>query len=113
MTQSSRRCSRRCFDTWLPKWRAAPYAQVHGIETDPGNPQNRPRWLEQPHPDCDHAAGFRFPDAVREVFVHREGESVIPTPRLSNWSGFFSAGLRASVDFMEDTYRRLVQERSI
>ena len=57
--------------------------------------------------------GFRFPDAVREVFIHREGESVILTPRPSNGSGFFSSGLQASADIMEDTERMLVQVRSI
>lgn len=56
---------------------------------------------------------FRFPDAVREVFIHREGESVVLTPRPSDWSGFFSSGLRASAEFMEDTERMSVQERSI
>lgn len=56
---------------------------------------------------------FRFPDAVREVFIHREGESVVLTPRPSDWSGFFSSGLQASAEFMEDTERMLVLERSI
>lgn len=55
---------------------------------------------------------FRFPDAVREVFIRREGESVILTPRPSDWSGFFSSGLKASADFMGDTEHMLVQERS-
>lgn len=55
---------------------------------------------------------FRFPKAVREVFIRREGESVILTPRPSDWSGFLSSGLKASPDFMVDDERLPVQERS-
>lgn len=55
---------------------------------------------------------FRFPNTVREVFIRREGESVILTPRPRDWSGFFLSGLQASADFMGDTERALVQERS-
>jgi antitoxin VapB len=54
---------------------------------------------------------FRFPEAVREVFIRREGESVILTPRPNDWSGFFASDLRASRDFMADTERLPVQER--
>jgi antitoxin VapB len=55
--------------------------------------------------------GFRFPEDVREVFIRREGESVILTPRPSDWSAFFASGLKASPDFMADTERPPVQER--
>lgn len=54
---------------------------------------------------------FRFPDQVREVFIRREGESVILTPRPRDWSGFFACG-HASADFMADVERLPVQERS-
>lgn len=54
---------------------------------------------------------FRFPDAVREVFIRRDGESVVLTPRPSDWSGFFASGLTASADFMADADRLPVQER--
>jgi len=56
--------------------------------------------------------GFRFPDAVREVFIRREGESIILTPRPSNWSGFFASGAKASADFMAGVERLPVQERT-
>lgn len=54
---------------------------------------------------------FRFPDSVREVFIRRDGESVVPTPRPSDGSGFFASGLTASADFMADADRLPVQER--
>ncbi len=54
---------------------------------------------------------FRFPESVREVFIRREGESVVLTPRPSDWTGFFTSGLRASPDFMVDKERMPVQER--
>ena len=43
---------------------------------------------------------FRFPEAVREVFIRREGESIVLTPRPSDWSGFFASGAKTSSDFM-------------
>ncbi|GAA0746402.1 type II toxin-antitoxin system VapB family antitoxin [Ideonella azotifigens] len=55
---------------------------------------------------------FRFPESVQEVFIRREGESVILTPRPSDWSGFFALGLKASPDFMATDERMPVQERS-
>jgi antitoxin VapB len=55
---------------------------------------------------------FRFPESVREVFIRREGESVILTPRPTDWSGFFASGLKASADFMAAAERLPVQERS-
>ncbi len=55
---------------------------------------------------------FRFPDTVREVFIRKEGDSVILTPRPHDWSGFFASGLKASADFMADAERLPVQERS-
>jgi antitoxin VapB len=54
---------------------------------------------------------FRFPETVREVFIRREGDSVILTPRPTDWSAFFAAGLKASPDFMIDGERLPVQER--
>ncbi|MFO1268237.1 MAG: type II toxin-antitoxin system VapB family antitoxin [Rubrivivax sp.] len=56
--------------------------------------------------------GFRFPESVRQVFIRREGESVILTPRPSDWSGFFASDLKASPDFMADVERMPVQERA-
>lgn len=55
---------------------------------------------------------FRFPDSVREVFIRREGESVILTPRPNDWSAFLALDAKASADFMADIERLPVQERS-
>lgn len=55
---------------------------------------------------------YRFPDSVREVFIRREGESVILTPRPSDWSSFFASGMKASADFMAQPERLPIQERS-
>ena len=57
-------------------------------------------------------ASFRFPDSVREVFIRREGESVILTPRPSDWTGFFASGKKASADFMTNVESLPVQDRS-
>lgn len=55
---------------------------------------------------------FRFAESVREVFIRRDGESVILTPRPSDWSSFFASDLKASADFMRDIERMPIQERS-
>ena len=55
---------------------------------------------------------FRFPASVREVFIRREGESVILTPRPVDWSGFFASRAKASADFMVDAEHMPVQERA-
>jgi len=55
---------------------------------------------------------FRFPESVREVFIRREGESVVLTPRPTDWSSFFVSGLTVSADFMADADRLPGQGRS-
>ncbi len=55
---------------------------------------------------------FRFPESVREVFIRREGESVVLTPRPSDWTSFFTSDLKASADFMVESDRLPVQERT-
>lgn len=55
---------------------------------------------------------FRFPDSVREVFIRREGESVVLTPRPTDWSDFFASGQTASADFMADAESMPIQERA-
>lgn len=56
--------------------------------------------------------GYRFPESVREVFIRREGESVVLTPRPTDWSGFFASGMTASDDFMAESERMPIQERT-
>ena len=54
---------------------------------------------------------YRFADSVREVFIRREGESVVLTPRPTDWSGFFALGMTVSDDFMSSSERLPIQER--
>jgi antitoxin VapB len=56
--------------------------------------------------------GYRFPKSVREVFIRREGESLVLTPRPTDWSSFLASGLKASDDFMADSKRMPIQDRS-
>lgn len=56
--------------------------------------------------------GFRFAQGVHEVYIRREGDTVILTPRPTDWSAFLSGDLRATADFMRDRERLPVQERS-
>ena len=55
---------------------------------------------------------FRFPDSVREVFIRREGDEVVLSPRPVDWAAFLASDTRASDDFMVDVDRMPVQERS-
>lgn len=55
---------------------------------------------------------FRFPASVHEVFIRREGESIVLMPRPPDWSGFFTSGMAASADFMEQRERMSIQERT-
>jgi antitoxin VapB len=55
--------------------------------------------------------GFRFPETVREVYIRREGENVILTPRPTSWSTFFASGLKASPDFLNEREQQQPRER--
>ena len=55
---------------------------------------------------------YRFPESVREVYIRREGESVVLTPRPTDWSGFFASGVTVSADFMAEGERLPIQERT-
>jgi antitoxin VapB len=56
--------------------------------------------------------GFRFAQGVHEVYIRREGDAVILTPRPTDWSAFLTSDLQATADFMQDRERLPVQERS-
>ncbi len=43
-------------------------------------------------------AEFRFP--AKQVFVSREGERVILSPRPASWDAFFESGPKPTSDFM-------------
>ena len=55
---------------------------------------------------------YRFHESVHEVFIRREGESVVLTPRPTDWSGFFASGMTASADYMAESERMPIQERT-
>ncbi|GDY36328.1 hypothetical protein ACINB_22200 [Acidovorax sp. NB1] len=57
--------------------------------------------------------GCRFADSVREVFIRREGERLVLTPRPTDWSGFFASGVKTSADFMALHERLPIQERVV
>lgn len=46
-----------------------------------------------------------------EVFIRKEGEEVILSPRPSNWDAYLESAPVASDDFMEDVDDLPVQER--
>lgn len=48
---------------------------------------------------------------MSEVFIRRDGESIVLTPRPTDWSGFFAGGLKASADFMAESEPMPIQER--
>lgn len=52
---------------------------------------------------------FQFKE--REVFVHKEGETVILSPRPKDWSGLLNPEAAASEEFMKNVEKLPVQER--
>lgn len=52
---------------------------------------------------------FQF--KTREVFIRREGDEVILSPRPLDWDDYLDEGPVASDEFMEDVYDLPVQER--
>lgn len=55
---------------------------------------------------------FRFPEDVRDVYIRKQGEDVILSPRPKDWAAFIASNVRASDDFMADVEDLPVQERS-
>ncbi len=54
-------------------------------------------------------AEYRF--AGKEVFIRREGDRVILSPKPDSWAGYLNHGPRATADFMEGVEELPVQER--
>ncbi|MBV9572071.1 MAG: antitoxin [Alphaproteobacteria bacterium] len=52
---------------------------------------------------------FQF--KTREVFIRRQGEDVILSPRTANWSDYLAHAPAASPDFMQSVEDLPVQER--
>jgi antitoxin VapB len=55
---------------------------------------------------------YRFPEGMKEVFIRKDGEDIILSPRPSDWSAFLRSAVRATDDFMVDMEDLPVQERS-
>lgn len=53
---------------------------------------------------------FRF--KTREVFIHKDGDKVILTPRWTDWAEYLEHGRRASPEFMQNVEKLPVQERT-
>jgi antitoxin VapB len=54
---------------------------------------------------------FQFPTS--EVFIRRQGDEVILSPRPENWSAYLASDSVASAEFMEGVEDLPVQERSL
>ncbi len=54
-------------------------------------------------------ASFRF--ATNEVFIEREGDKVILSPKPSDWDAFFADAARPTDDFMIDRVDEPPQQR--
>jgi antitoxin VapB len=52
---------------------------------------------------------FQF--QTKEVFIRKEGDDVILSPRPADWGAFFTEGPVASAEFMEGVEDLPVQER--
>jgi len=52
---------------------------------------------------------FRF--STTEVFIRREGEEVILSPRPADWGSYLTDGPQASSGFMDQVEEQPVQER--
>jgi antitoxin VapB len=55
---------------------------------------------------------FRFPTGMKEVFIRKQGDEVILSPRPQDWSDFLASDIRVTDDFMADVEKLPVQERS-
>ena len=56
-------------------------------------------------------AEFRFEGT--EVYIRKEGEQVILSPRPTSWDDFFDSSLRATEDFMAERVDLPPQERRL
>ena len=56
-------------------------------------------------------AEFRFEGT--EVYIRKEGEQVILSPKPTSWDDFFDSSLRATQDFMAERVDLPAQERHL
>lgn len=50
---------------------------------------------------------------TREVFIRKEGDEVILSPRPNDWSEYLATGPVASEDYMENVEDQPMQERDL
>ena len=43
---------------------------------------------------------YRFPEGMKEVFIHKVREDLVLSPRPVDWSGFLASGLQVGDDFV-------------
>jgi antitoxin VapB len=56
-------------------------------------------------------AEYRF--TGNEVFIYREGDRVVLSPKPQSWADYLAQGPRATADFMEDIEDLPVDDRRI
>lgn len=56
---------------------------------------------------------FRFPEGLKQVFIRKQGDEVILSPRPGDWSAFLASKVRSSDDFMASIDDLPVQERGV
>lgn len=54
---------------------------------------------------------YRFPEGMKEVFIRKVGDEIVLSPRPKDWSGFLSAHVQVSDDFMAEVEDLPLQER--
>lgn len=55
---------------------------------------------------------FRFPEGMKDVYIRKDGDDVVLSPRPTDWLSFLESDVRATDDFMEGVEDLPVQERS-
>lgn len=55
---------------------------------------------------------FRFPAGMKEVFIRKQGDDVVLSPRPQDWSDFLASDIRVPDDFMADVEKLPVQDCS-
>jgi antitoxin VapB len=54
---------------------------------------------------------YRFPEGMKEVFIRKVGDEIVLSPRPKDWSGFLTAQVQVSDDFMAEVEDLPLQER--
>ena len=56
---------------------------------------------------------YRFPEGMKEVFIRKEGDEIVlsPRPKDWNWAAFLASKVHVSDDFMADLDDLPLQDR--